>query len=215
MTTAFADRKKPRIPPQATLAAVAFPSELGWMAVVAAEKRLLRLTFGHPSRAAAVAAMEVEAPTENAHSLPGDGIHLRGVDLFSGDLFSIDGSEPRIDPSTASLAERLQAFAAGHRDDFLDVDVADEPLTPFQRRVVHRCRRIPYGRTLSYGELAAQAGRPGAARAVGRVMSTNRFPLVVPCHRVLAANGRLGGYSAPSGLTMKRRLLALEAANDR
>ncbi len=73
------------------------------------------------------------------------------------------------------------------------------------------CRRIPWGQTRSYAQLAAVAGRPGAARAVGSVMAKNRVPLVVPCHRVIASSGQLGGYSAPQGLSLKRRLLAMES----
>lgn len=84
--------------------------------------------------------------------------------------------------------------------------------TEFQRRVVQTCRKIPPGKTLSYGQLAEAVGRPRAARAVGTVMSQNRFPLIVPCHRVVAANS-LGGFSAPDGLSLKRRLLAMEGAD--
>ena len=83
-------------------------------------------------------------------------------------------------------------------------------LAPFARRVVELCRRIPYGQTLTYGELAAQAGSPRAARAVGNVMRTNRCPLVVPCHRVVPSGSGLGGYSAPGGVRAKLRLLELE-----
>ena len=68
---------------------------------------------------------------------------------------------------------------------------------------------------MTYGELAETVRHPGAARAVGSVMSNNRYPLIVPCHRVLASGGRLGGYSAPQGLAMKERLLAAEQASTR
>ncbi|MEX0938363.1 MAG: MGMT family protein [Pirellulales bacterium] len=108
------------------------------------------------------------------------------------------------------LSARLQAFAEGDCDDFLDVQVDLAALSPFQRTVVDLCRRIPFGETVSYGELAQQAGSPRAARAVGNVMATNRFPLVVPCHRVVASGGGLGGYSARQGVRVKRRLIALE-----
>ena len=77
-------------------------------------------------------------------------------------------------------------------------------------RVIAACRRIPWGETRSYGDLATECGSPGAARAVGSVMAKNRYPLIVPCHRVLAAGGDIGGYSAADGLVMKRRLLAAE-----
>jgi methylated-DNA-[protein]-cysteine S-methyltransferase len=110
------------------------------------------------------------------------------------------------------LIRRLQAFASGKPEQFDDVQITLEPQTPFQRAVIGRCRKIPWGETRTYGELANIAGRPRAARAVGNVMATNRFPLIVPCHRVVAAGGALGGYSAPEGPRMKKRLLRLEGA---
>ena len=100
----------------------------------------------------------------------------------------------------------------GEPVDFADVPLALDHLTPFGRRVIAACRRFLGDSTRSYGELAAECGSPGAARAVGSVMAKNRYPLIVPCHRVLAAGGELGGYSAPDGLKMKRRLLAMESA---
>lgn len=111
------------------------------------------------------------------------------------------------------LQERLQAYADGETDDFRDVDVDLEHLTPFQQRVVRRLRDVRYGETVSYGELAQRIGAPRSARAVGRVMATNRMPIILPCHRVLASGGALGGFSAPQGIAMKRRLLQLERAD--
>jgi methylated-DNA-[protein]-cysteine S-methyltransferase len=109
------------------------------------------------------------------------------------------------------LIRRLQAFASGKRDDdFLDIPLHVSNMTPFQQAVIERCRRIPAGETLSYAGLGKAAGHPGAARAVGRVMATNRFPLIVPCHRVVSATGAIGGFSAPDGIDMKRRLLMPE-----
>jgi methylated-DNA-[protein]-cysteine S-methyltransferase len=83
-------------------------------------------------------------------------------------------------------------------------------LPPFQRKVLLAERRVPYGRTITYGALAAKVGRPRAARAVGQALAHNPVPLVVPCHRVIAAGGGLGGFGG--GLALKRRLLALEGA---
>jgi methylated-DNA-[protein]-cysteine S-methyltransferase len=108
------------------------------------------------------------------------------------------------------VVNRLERYADGERVDFADVPLALDHLTPFARRVVAACRRVGWGQVSTYGELAAQCGSPGAARAVGSVMAKNSYPLIVPCHRVLAAGGALGGYSAPDGLRMKRRLLAME-----
>ena len=108
--------------------------------------------------------------------------------------------------------DRLVRLAAGEDIDFSDVSVHTADRSPFQRRVIDACRAISRGETRTYGELARVAGSPGAARAVGSVMATNRVPLIVPCHRVVAANGGLGGFSAPQGIAMKKRLLRLEQA---
>jgi methylated-DNA-[protein]-cysteine S-methyltransferase len=110
---------------------------------------------------------------------------------------------------------RLERYADGEPVEFTDVPLALDHLTPFARRVVAACRRVGWGHVSTYGDLAAQCGSPGAARAVGSVMAKNCYPLIVPCHRVLAAGGAIGGYSAPDGLRMKRRLLVMEAGGDR
>jgi methylated-DNA-[protein]-cysteine S-methyltransferase len=110
------------------------------------------------------------------------------------------------------LVRRLQQYAEGIEDDFLDVEIDCAVSTPFQRRVVDLCRRIPYGSSLTYGELAERAGHPRAARAVGNCMRTNRVPLIVPCHRVVGTAGALRGYSAGEGIRMKLRLLEMESA---
>ena len=90
------------------------------------------------------------------------------------------------------------------------VDLAELP--PFRRRVLEACRRIPYGKTASYGDLSRAVGSPGGARAVGGAMASNPLPLVIPCHRVLRSDGTLGGFSSPSGVRQKKRMLALEGA---
>jgi methylated-DNA-[protein]-cysteine S-methyltransferase len=121
-----------------------------------------------------------------------------------------DGQSGDLPSWAAELVDDLCRFAAGEPIDFSEVPLDLDHLTPFGRSVVAACRQIRWGKVRSYGQLAAQCGSPGAARAVGTVMAKNRFPLIVPCHRVLAAGGALGGYSAPDGLEMKRRLLAME-----
>jgi O-6-methylguanine DNA methyltransferase len=83
--------------------------------------------------------------------------------------------------------------------------------TPFRWRVWEALRRIPPGKTVSYGELARRIGAPGAARAIGSACGANPVPVLIPCHRVLAANGRLGGFSG--GLQWKRRLLEIEGVS--
>lgn len=120
------------------------------------------------------------------------------------------GDRPQDDTPLLCEAERqITEFFAGQRREF------DLPLAPgrtaFQQRVRDAMRRIPYGQTRSYGELAHEAG--GAPRAIGRACGANPLPLVVPCHRVVAAGG-LGGYSGGKGLETKRFLLALESGAD-
>ena len=106
------------------------------------------------------------------------------------------------------LAERIARFLAGAQDTFLDVDLDLEGATEFERRVTEMLRGVPAGETVTYGELAALAGHPNAQRAVGTFCARNRFSIVVPCHRVVAADG-IGSYGS-LGIGYKRRLLELE-----
>jgi methylated-DNA-[protein]-cysteine S-methyltransferase len=105
----------------------------------------------------------------------------------------------------------LMSFADGKQIDFTRLQLDLGKKTEFQKQIIEATRRIPYGKTLSYGELASEAGYPKAARAVGSVMSTNRIPLIIPCHRVIASGGKPGGFSAPGELTTKMQLLQMEA----
>jgi methylated-DNA-[protein]-cysteine S-methyltransferase len=108
-------------------------------------------------------------------------------------------------------ASAIAGLLRGGGDDLGEIPLDMANLPPFRRKVYEAARGIPAGRTRTYGELAADVGRPGAARAVGHAMSRNPYPLVVPCHRVVASDGTLGGFSAPGGLATKRRLLGIEA----
>ena len=109
-----------------------------------------------------------------------------------------------------ALAQRLQAYFGGERVSFDHIPLDLEWCSPFQRDVLDVMRGIPYGETATYGEVAALAGRPNAQRAVGSVCARNRFAILVPCHRVVAADG-LGPYGS-LGQGYKRRLLELEGA---
>lgn len=180
---------------QDTLAA-AFATDLGWMAIAHQDGVLRGIVFGHADRGRAVKALERNLGRDGGSSLVIDWLVL--------------DEQPA---AIVEVAERLVRFSQGESVDFSDVVVDESHLTPFGKRIVQACRRIPAGQTRGYGELAAESGSPGAARAVGQVMARNRYPLVVPCHRVVAAGGRIGGFSAPQGLVMKRRLLELEQRN--
>lgn len=115
------------------------------------------------------------------------------------------------DADPDALVERIRRYFAGERVSFDDVRVDVSWATPFQRAMLETLRAIPHGETVTYGELAALAGRPNAQRAAGTFCARNRFGLVVPCHRVVAAGG-LGSYGS-LGIEYKRRLLALEGAD--
>jgi methylated-DNA-[protein]-cysteine S-methyltransferase len=115
---------------------------------------------------------------------------------------------PNGDDFVPDVIQRVHRQLAGEHVDFADVPLDLDWCTPFQRAVVDAAREVPWGDVVTYGELAAHAGYPGAARAAGSVCAGNRFWLIVPCHRVVAATG-IGGYGA-SGTTLKRRLLELE-----
>ena len=106
------------------------------------------------------------------------------------------------------LVERLRAYFAGADESFSDLELELDWCTHFQRGAIEAIRSIPYGETATYGEVAALAGHPNAQRAIGSVCASNRFALVVPCHRVVAAES-LGSYGS-LGLGYKRRLLELE-----
>lgn len=108
--------------------------------------------------------------------------------------------------------ERIVALLHGEPDDLSGIVLDLRGIAEFERRVYELARAIPPGRTSSYGELAQRLGAPGAARAVGRALGANPFAVIVPCHRVLAAGGRSGGFSAPGGVATKLKLLEIEGA---
>ncbi len=115
-------------------------------------------------------------------------------------------------PAIAAAITRIVALLAGARDDLRDLVLDLDDIPEFHRRVFATARAIAPGDTVTYGELARRLGTPGAARAVGQALGANPFPIVVPCHRIVAANGRLGGFSAPGGARTKRRMLQIEGA---
>ena len=112
---------------------------------------------------------------------------------------------------TASVLQQIAAYLAGQRTHF-DIPIDWSVMTPFQRKALGATYVIPRGKVQTYGQIAAQCGIPRAARAVGRAEATNPMPLVIPCHRVVAADQSLHGFSAPGGLETKAWLLRLEGA---
>ena len=162
-----------------------FATALGYWALLGRDKLLYAITVGQPDARAA----------QSSFANPFDGLPI----------------DPMVSDWYPGLRQRLEHYAAGDRVKFDDIQLYHPSRTSFQQQVVDVTRKLKYGETITYGELAARADRPRAARAVGTVMSSNRFPIIIPCHRVVGAGGGLGGYSAPQGLSLKTRLLELES----
>ncbi len=113
-------------------------------------------------------------------------------------------------PPAGRVIRRIQTHLNGHPDALRDVPLDLRGTSEFFRHVCKILRRVPPGRVITYAELARRCGQPGAARAIGRAMATNPVPLLVPCHRVVTTDGRLGGYSAAGGTVLKARILFAE-----
>ena len=162
------------------LKCIIFNTDMGWVGILGSAKGLLRTTLPHPS-------------TQEIRQLLGDSINQasRSPRLFQ------------------DLIQRLKLYFGGHRVNFPDkLDLSGA--TDFQRKVWETTRLIPYGETRSYAWVAEQIEKPGALRAVGQALGRNPLPIIVPCHRVVASNGKLGGFTG--GIEVKKRLLYLEGA---
>jgi methylated-DNA-[protein]-cysteine S-methyltransferase len=120
------------------------------------------------------------------------------------------GADPP--PAIRQAITGIVALLAGESVDLSNIALDVEGIDAFDRRVYDAARRIAPGRTQTYGAIAAALGDPALARAVGQALGRNPFAIIVPCHRVLAADGRIGGFSAAGGAVTKRRLLLIEGA---
>ena len=123
-----------------------------------------------------------------------------------------DAPETPPPPAVMRAIAGIVALLEGEKRALADVALDMARVPAFERRVYEVARGIPPGATLTYGEIAVRLGAPGEARAVGEALGQNPFPIVVPCHRVLAAGGKVGGFSANGGIATKLRLLSIEGA---
>lgn len=121
-------------------------------------------------------------------------------------------AEAALPAGIATLVAAIRRYAAGETVDFSGFAVDLEDADDFRRAVYAAARNLAHGEAVTYGELASRAGFPGMARETGTALGRNPVPLVIPCHRIVAAGGRLGGFSAPGGSATKARLLAHERA---
>jgi len=157
---------------------ITFNTDIGWIGILSSAKGLLGTTLPQPS-------------IDEVRQLLGDSVSYA---IWSPHLFK-------------DLMERLKVYFSGHRTTFPDkLDLSRA--THFQREVWEITKLIPYGKTRSYAWVAEQIKRPKAARAVGQALGKNPLPIIVPCHRVVASDGKLGGFGG--GIEMKRYLLSLE-----
>ncbi|MFQ6057950.1 MAG: methylated-DNA--[protein]-cysteine S-methyltransferase [Anaerolineae bacterium] len=156
-----------------------FETELGWIGVAVSGRGIVALNLPHPTQEAALSDLRAQWPE---------------ADLLTKEALG-------------DLVDQMQRYAAGEQVAFhVNLDLSRQP--PFRRRVLETTLRIPYSETRSYAWIARQIGKPRAYRAVGQALAANPIPIIIPCHRVVASDGGLGGYSG--GLEVKRKLLALE-----
>lgn len=145
---------------------------------------------------------------------------LTGVQLPEATLTQTDArlvrngaslvDEADVPAEIAAVMTALRRFLAGEPTAFDDVRLDMHRHSAFERAAYAALRKVPWGETVTYGELAETIGKPGGAQAIGMAMGRNSWPLIVPCHRVLGANGWLGGFSAPGGTVTKKALLEAE-----
>lgn len=166
-----------------------FPTTLGRCALAWSDRGLLGFQLPERNDRQTLAALRERLPREAS---PGAGERPAWVD---------------------ETMARVAAHLAGKAQDFGAVPLDMAGIASFHQTIYRAMRSLAPGRLVTYGELAALAGSPGAARAVGQAMRRNRFPLIIPCHRVVASGGKPGGYSAADGLETKERLLALEGTS--
>lgn len=153
-----------------------------------------------------------EQPIHSKRCISSDRINSVET-VHSNEDFALDSPLPKdIYRLTRKLSESTSKYFRTGSFSWNLGDLDWRGVSPFHRQVLEACYRIAKGEVLTYGELAAQVGSPLAARAVGSAMAKNRWPLLIPCHRVVGSTGKLTGYSGLGGIETKRRLLKLEGA---
>jgi methylated-DNA-[protein]-cysteine S-methyltransferase len=161
---------------------VIFPTRWGYFGLAGTESALSRTCL--PARASGTVKSQLLKNLSDAR--------------FDRDLFK-------------ALQEQIMAYFEGSGVNFSrEVSVALDGLSEFSRLVLTTCRDVEFGRTVTYAELARNSGRPAASRAVGDALAKNPLPLIIPCHRVIRADGKMGGFSALGGVTLKKKMLDLE-----
>jgi methylated-DNA-[protein]-cysteine S-methyltransferase len=167
-----------------------FETALGWMGIAWSDAGITRLQIPERDR---------EASERRLKRLSGETV--------------AEVETAALPENIAGAVDLLTRYAAGETIDFSAIAVDLSGVEPFQLAIYDAARRLGFGETVTYGGLAAAAGHPGEARDTGQALGKNPVPIIVPCHRIVAAGGKIGGFSAPGGSRTKERLLALEGVH--
>jgi methylated-DNA-[protein]-cysteine S-methyltransferase len=158
-----------------------FKTSIGWCGVVIGKKELKRIFIGY----------------KNSHQL-------------SRDITREFGNTLTKKPSPGELIKKINLYCSGKKTSFDGFKIDWTSLTSFQSKVLRAAMKIPYGTVSTYGKLAKAIRHPNSSRAVGNALSKNPFPIIVPCHRIVRGNGKVGGFSAGGGIKLKEKLLRME-----
>jgi len=162
-----------------------FKTNIGWCGMVNFKKRALRILIGYPKRKQLLKQI---------------------LDEFGDNAIKA--------PAAGEIIEKIKRYLSGERV-FFNCAIDWSSLSPFQLKVFKVAMKVPYGAVETYGNLAQKVGCPNGSRAVGRALSRNPYPLLIPCHRIVRGDGKLGGFSAGGGVQLKKRLLELEGVDQK
>lgn len=161
-----------------------FKTPIGWCGVIKNQKGLKRILIGYIKRHQLIKHIE---------------------EYFYNTITKV--------PPTGELIENIKLYCSGEKISFNKFKIDWSLLTPFQHKVLKKAMKIPYGTVTTYGVLAQKIGSPRGSRAVGNALSNNPFPLLIPCHRIVRSDGKIGGFSAGGGKKLKEKLLRMEQVN--
>lgn len=167
-----------------------FETSLGWMGIAWSDAGITRVQIPERDR---------DASERRLKRLSGDAI--------------TEVTSTNLPADIAVVVDHLVRYAAGEAVDFSGIAVDLSGVDPFQLAIYDAARQLGFGETVTYGGLAAAAGYPGEARDTGQALGKNPVPIIVPCHRIVAAGGKIGGFSAPGGSRTKEKLLAMEGVH--
>ncbi len=197
-----------------------FKTKWGYFGLAGTEYALCRtqLPGPKPEKIKALLLKNLSAPNRvprQSRDRKGVLIHEHQVSLVCRS-FSEGGSIEFDKTFFKTLQEQIAAYFEGACVNFSrDIPLALDGFSSFGISVLTTCRAIEFGQTITYGRLAKKSGRPNASRAVGSTLAKNPLPLLIPCHRVIRSDGKLGGFSAPGGVNLKKRLLLHEKCSKR